>query len=81
MTLTRADIANDIHENCALTKSQSADLAESIFELIKSTLEDGEDVLISGFGKSCVKEKKTKRGKKSCDRRGLNARQQACCDF
>jgi integration host factor subunit alpha len=63
MTLTKADIADDIHENCALTKSQSADLAESIFELIKSTLEDGDDVLISGFGKFSVKEKGKRRGR------------------
>ena len=63
MTLTKADIADDIHKNCALNKSQSADLAESIFEIMKSTLEDGEDVLISGFGKFCVKEKNARKGR------------------
>jgi integration host factor subunit alpha len=63
MTLTKADIAEDIHQNCNLTKSQSADLAEAVFELIKSSLESGEDVLISGFGKFSVKEKNTRRGR------------------
>jgi integration host factor subunit alpha len=36
---------------------------ESILETIKMTLESGEDVLISGFGKFCVKEKKGRRGR------------------
>jgi integration host factor subunit alpha len=30
---------------------------------MKSTLEKGEDVLISGFGKFCVKQKKQRRGR------------------
>ena len=63
MTLTKAVIADDIHKNCAFTKSQSADLAESIFEIIKSTLEGGEDVLISGFGKFEVKDKDSRKGR------------------
>ena len=63
MTLTKAHIIQDIHENCGLTKSESVELAESIFEIIKSTLESGEDVLISGFGKFCVKEKNPRRGR------------------
>ena len=36
---------------------------ESNLEIIKSTLESGEDVLISGFGKFCVKEKRERRGR------------------
>ncbi|MFH1930267.1 MAG: integration host factor subunit alpha, partial [Pseudomonadota bacterium] len=45
------------------TKSKSAELTESILEIIKHSLETGEDVLISGFGKFCVKEKKERRGR------------------
>ena len=40
-----------------------AELIEILLELIKSTLEKGEDVLISGFGKFCVKTKKERRGR------------------
>jgi len=63
MTLTKADIIEDIHKNCDFTKSKSADLTESILEIIKQSLETGQDVLISGFGKFCVKEKKERRGR------------------
>jgi integration host factor subunit alpha len=38
-------------------------LLESLLEIIKSTLENGEDVLIARFGKFCVKEKKDRRGR------------------
>jgi len=38
-------------------------LAESLQEIIKQTLESGEDVLISGFGKFCVREKKKRPGR------------------
>jgi len=37
-------------------KKIAVDAVESILEIIKRTLEDEEDVLISGFGKVCVKE-------------------------
>ena len=63
MTLTKADIIEDIHKNCGFTKSESADLTESILEIIKQSLETGEDILISGFGKFSVKEKKERRGR------------------
>ncbi len=63
MTLTKADIIEDIHKNYGFTKSKSADLTESILEIIKQSLETGQDVLISGFGKFCVKEKKERRGR------------------
>ena len=45
------------------TKKNSTDLVEIILETIKNTLASGEDVLISGFGKFCVKEKKERRGR------------------
>jgi len=36
---------------------------ESLLEIIKQTLESGEDVLISGFGKFCVRDKKKRPGR------------------
>ncbi len=36
--------------------------SETLFELIKQSLQNGEDVLISGFGKFSVKEKRARRG-------------------
>jgi integration host factor subunit alpha len=63
MTLTKADIVEAIVEQIGFTKNHSSEIVETLLELIKSTLESGEDVLISGFGKFCVKEKETRRGR------------------
>ena len=54
-TLTKADITEAIYRRTNHTKAQSAELVEALFELIKHTLESGEDVLISGFGKFSVR--------------------------
>jgi integration host factor subunit alpha len=62
MTLTKDHIVNSIR-NIDPSKTKSTDLFESVLEIIKSTLENGEDVLISGFGKFCVKEKNERRGR------------------
>ncbi len=62
MALTKNDIVAKVHE-LGFTKNKSVDIIESLLEIIKSTLEKGEDVLISGFGKFCVKEKKERRGR------------------
>jgi len=63
MSLTKANIVDSISKNCGCSKTQSIDLMQSILETIKKTLESGEDVLISGFGKFCVKEKSDRRGR------------------
>jgi integration host factor subunit alpha len=62
MALTKNDIVARIHE-LGFTKKKSVDTVESLLELVKNTLEKGEDVLISGFGKFCVKNKKERRGR------------------
>ncbi len=63
MSLTKADIINSIHKELGFTKNQSTEIVESLLEIIKSTLENGEDVLISGSGKFCVKDKRERRGR------------------
>ena len=63
MTLTIANIVDAIHHDLGFPKNRSAELIEILLEQIKSTLEKGEDVLISGFGKFCVKNKKERRGR------------------
>ena len=63
MTLTKADIAEAIWNKTDIPKWRSAELVDSIFEAIKETLESGEDVLISGFGKFSVKEKQERTGR------------------
>ena len=62
MTLTKNDIVEKVHE-VGFTKKMTIDAVESFLEIIKQTLEAEEDVLISGFGKFCVKDKKSRRGR------------------
>jgi integration host factor subunit alpha len=71
MALTKADIVRDIHENCGLTKARAFELIEKVFDIIKGTLESGEDVLISGFGKFRVKDKSKRRGRNPSTGRGI----------
>ena len=63
MTLTKAKIIDVIHTRLGYPKNRSAELLEILLEIVKGTLEKGEDVLISGFGKFCVKEKDERRGR------------------
>jgi len=63
MTLTKAHIINTIADQIGYPKNHSSEIVETLLELIKSSLESGEDVLISGFGKFCVNEKKERRGR------------------
>jgi integration host factor subunit alpha len=63
MTLTKAQIIEAFQSRMGFTKNQSADIVESILAIIKQTLSDGEDVLISGFGKFCVNNKQERRGR------------------
>jgi len=62
-TLTKARVIESISENIGFLQKDSSEIVETLLELIKSELESGEDVLISGFGKFCVKEKSERRGR------------------
>ena len=63
MTLTKAHLIEALAEQNGYTKIQSADTVETLLEIIKRTLEFGEDVLVSGFGKFCVNQKRERRGR------------------
>ncbi len=62
-TLTKADIIESIHNQRGFPRSQCAELVESFLEIIKGNLASGEHVLITGFGRFCVKNKKERRGR------------------
>ena len=62
-TLTKADIISAIQTENGYSLQKSAETVETILEIIKSTLESDEDVLVSGFGKFCVKDKRERRGR------------------
>ncbi|MBT8340972.1 MAG: integration host factor subunit alpha [Desulfatitalea sp.] len=62
MALTKNDIINEVND-LGFTKKKSTEVVESLLEIIKSSLADGDDVLVSGFGKFCVKNKHPRRGR------------------
>lgn len=63
MTLTKAHIVETLQNHLGFTRKESIATVEKLLEIIKGTLASGEDVLISGFGKFCVKNKKKRRGR------------------
>ena len=63
MALTKNVIVEQLQVQLGFPKNQSIEITESLLELIKATLASGDDVLVSGFGKFCVKEKAERKGR------------------
>ena len=63
MTLTKADLIDSMYNQVDLSKTKSTQVVESLLAIIKKTLEGGEDVLISRFGKFYVKDKRERPGR------------------
>ena len=63
MTLTKEDLIASIYNRFDFSKAKSTQAVESLFAIIKNTLGNGEDVLISGFGKFIVMQKRERRGR------------------
>ena len=63
MGLTKIQIVESIQNQTGFPKNKSSEIVETLLEIIKRTLASGEDVLISGFGKFCVNEKKERKGR------------------
>ena len=63
MTVTKAQMVESVQNQIGLPRNRSSEIVETLLEIIKSTLESGEDVLVSGFGKFSVNEKKARRGR------------------
>jgi integration host factor subunit alpha len=63
MALTKAHIVEMLAEQNGFAKNKSVEIVENLLDIIKRTLESGDDVLVSGFGKFCVKEKGQRRGR------------------
>ena len=64
MTLTKVNIINQVYaSNPKMTQVQAREAVEIILRIIKSSLENGDDVLLSGFGKFNVKDKSARKGR------------------
>ena len=63
MTLTKNDLVKALAKENGYPVNQTIEIVETLLEIIKSKLESGEDVMISGFGKFCVREKHERKGR------------------
>ena len=81
MTLTKIQIVESIAKQNGYTKQVSTDMVETLLEIIKRTLESGEDVLVFGFGKFCVKVKKERRGRNPSTGRDMILRPRKVVSF
>jgi len=63
MAFTKADVIKSIENQFGLPKNKSTDIVESVLEIIKQTLVNGEEVMISGFGKFYLIEKNARNGR------------------
>jgi integration host factor subunit alpha len=80
MALTKNDVVSKVHE-MGLTKKTATDVIESLLEIIKGALAGGDDVLVSGFGKFCVKEKRPRRGRNPATGEDLLLRERKVVTF
>jgi integration host factor subunit alpha len=63
MAITKNEIVNTLYEHIGLPKNKCVNIMETFFDIIKSELEKGNDVMISGFGKWTVNSKKARKGR------------------
>ncbi len=63
MAVTKHDIVEKLTTRVGFSQKQSFDLVEQLLEIMKSSLENGDHILISRFGKFSVKEKKERVGR------------------
>ena len=63
MTFTKAQMVESVQNQTGLPRNRSSEIVETLLGIIKTSLASGEDVLVSGFGRFCVNEKKKRRGR------------------
>ena len=61
--MNKADLIEKISLMTAFTKKESSEIVERVFDVVKSTLESGENIKIAGFGNFEVKEKAARSGR------------------
>ncbi|HER62450.1 MAG: integration host factor subunit alpha [Desulfuromonadales bacterium] len=61
--MTKADLVENVYLKTGFSKKESADIVEMVFDILKTTLEDGDKIKIAGFGNFVVKQKATRRGR------------------
>ena len=74
MALTKDKIITSVYESLGLSKSQARRVVEQVFDIMKRTLEQGDSLLVSGFGKFMVKDKRSRRGRNPQTKQDLQLR-------
>ncbi|MDP2832846.1 MAG: integration host factor subunit alpha [Pseudomonadota bacterium] len=63
MTLTKAELANLLFEKVGLNKREAKEMVETFFEEVRTALEKGDSVKLSGFGNFQLREKPQRPGR------------------
>jgi integration host factor subunit alpha len=61
--MTKVDIIENIYEKVGFSKKEVAKIVESVFDIIKESLQKEEKIKISGFGNFVVRKKRARRGR------------------
>ena len=61
--MTKADLVDAVFQRVGFSKKDSAQIVEHVFDIIKGTLETGENIKISGFGNFVVRDKRSRIGR------------------
>lgn len=80
MALTKNEIISKV-QDMGFTKKQSVEIIESLLAIMKKALSQGDDVLVSGFGKFCVREKSSRRGRNPATGQDLLLRERKVVTF
>jgi integration host factor subunit alpha len=81
MTLTKANIVTRIESHLNISNKKSKETVEALLEIMKGSLASGEDLLISGFGRFCVKQKKERQGRNPATSENLMLRSRRVVTF
>ena len=63
MAITKEKLTILLQDRLGISRQESRQLVERVFKIMKDTLTQGEDLLVSGFGKFSVRQKKARRGR------------------
>ncbi len=63
MTLTKAELADMLFDRVGLNKREAKDMVESFFEEVRTSLETGSSVKLSGFGNFQLRDKPQRPGR------------------
>ena len=61
--MVKIDIVRKLHRKEGILVGEAEEIINDLIEIIKETLESGEEVLISGFGKFALKDKQSRPGR------------------